>query len=138
MSTTGSATVASQSTIANLMVCFEALIGLTGFAVTTGLAFPNSRAQPPRCDLAGSLWSRINAAWPHRRRSDEQILVAIEDEQTVCNAYPHGYRSMEDLRERCDAISADPLGLCFLLVTALAAALVFYNRTLPMLAARDS
>ena len=39
---------------------------------------------------------------------------------------------------RCDAISADPLGLCFLLVTALAAALVFYNRTLPMLAARDS
>ena len=32
---------------------------------------------------------------------------------------------------RFNAISPDLLGLCFLLVTSLAGALVFYNRTLP-------
>ncbi len=39
MTTIGSATMAPRSALANLMVCVEALLGLTGFAVVTGLAF---------------------------------------------------------------------------------------------------
>ena len=84
MTTIGSATMAPDSATANLMVCLEALLGLTGFAVVTGLAFarfsrPTSRVR----------FSRFAVVSDRHRIPSLMFRIANEREKYLLEAQIH-------------------------------------------------
>jgi inward rectifier potassium channel len=84
MMTIGSDTMAPQSIIANVMVCMEAMIGLTGFAVLTGLTFARF-ARP----TARVRFSRFAVVSDRHRIPSLMFRVANERENHLLEAQIH-------------------------------------------------
>lgn len=111
MTTIGSATVAPNSITANLMVCLEALIGLTGFAVITGLAFakfsrPTARVRFSRFAVVSdrhripSLMFRIANERENHLLEAQIHLVLIRSEITEEGEAVRRFHDLELVRER--------------------------------------
>ena len=99
MTTIGSATIASNSITANLMVCLEALIGLTGFAVVTGLAFAKFS-----CPTVRVQFSRFAIVSDRHRIPSLMFHIANERENHLLEAQIHLVLIRSEITEEGEAI----------------------------------
>jgi inward rectifier potassium channel len=99
MSTIGSATTAPNSVTANLMVCVEALIGLTGFAVVTGLAF--ARFSRPSARVR---FSRFAVVSDRHQIPSLMFRIANERENHLLEAQIHVVLIRSEITEEGEAV----------------------------------